>query len=54
MINILLAMLGGNMPTFHTHKWNDYEIRLFNNGDVIRDLMSIIPYYWDNEIAFLA
>jgi hypothetical protein len=53
MVRQILSCFGGKM-NFYNKKWDGYEIQFGHNENDVRffPLVSLIPYFWDNEIVF--
>ncbi len=39
------------MADFTRHDWNDWRIKIVPNGDDIRSIIGILPYFWNNEMV---
>ncbi len=52
MNNAILAYIGGFMPKFLAMNWDGKLFKLSQYRDDIRNMIPIIPYFWDSEVTF--
>lgn len=52
MNNVILAYIGGFMSKFHQMKYTNCIFKLAHYRKDIRDMIPVIPYFWDSEVTF--
>jgi len=52
MNSAILACIGGVMPKFHKMEYANCLFRLAYTRKDIRDMIPVIPFFWDSEVTF--
>ena len=52
MNNAILAYIGDFMSKFHQMKYTNCLFKLAHCRKDIRDMIPVVPYFWDSEVTF--